>query len=106
MKTIKSKQDFERVFRGGRRVNHPVVRVSALRLEDSGEARIAYVAPKRIGNAVCRNRCKRVLRAAAREAHFPPEGYEVILFSTAATRTASSGEVAAALAKLARRLGA
>ena len=105
MKTIKSKRDFEKVFKGGKRVNHPLVRLCVLPCED-GVGRVAFVAAKRLGNAVCRNRCKRVLRAAAAQAEFPPEGYEVILFSTNATRTASSTEVAAALAKLAKRVHA
>ncbi|WP_308002156.1 ribonuclease P protein component [uncultured Parolsenella sp.] len=104
MKTIKSKRDFERVFRGGRRINHPLVRLTVSPVEEDAGERLAFVAAKRIGNAVCRNRCKRVLRAAAREAGFPPKGYEVILFATNATRTASPSEVAAALGKLARRI--
>lgn len=106
MKTIKSKRDFERVFRGGRRINHPLVRLSVSPVEGDAGERVAFVAAKRLGNAVCRNRCKRVLRAAAREAGFPPKGYEVILFATNATRSASSVEIAAALGKLARRIHA
>ena len=106
METIKSKRDFEKVFRGGKRINHPLVRLSVTKSNEGTAARVAFVAPKRLGNAVCRNRCKRVLRAAAREADFPPAGYEVILFSTGATRTASSTEVARALSKLVRRLDA
>lgn len=106
MKTIKSKRDFERVFRGGRRLNHPLVRLTVSPVEGDAGERLAFVAAKRIGNAVCRNRCKRVLRAAAAQAGFPPRGYEVILFATNATREASSVEVAAALRKLSKRIHA
>lgn len=106
MKTIKSKQDFERVFKGGRRVNHALVRLCVMPAPTSSTPRVAFVAPKRVGNAVCRNRCKRVLRAAAAEAGFPLAGYDVILFSTNATRTASSNDVARALGKLVKRVGA
>lgn len=104
MKTIKSKQDFEKVFRCGRRVNHHLVRVSARSLAPDEDSRIAFVAAKRLGNAVYRNRCKRILRAAARKADFPLAHYEVILFSTHATHEASSDEVAHALTTLAKKL--
>lgn len=104
LRTIKSKRDFERVFRGGKRLNHPLVRITAMPVEDGKAPRVAFVAAKRLGNAVCRNRCKRVLRAAARETGLPLTGYDVILFATRETRDASSTEVAAALGKLVRRL--
>lgn len=104
METIKSKQDFERVFQSGKRLNHRLVRLTVSPVEEGGRSRVAFVAAKRLGNAVSRNRCKRVLRAAAQQAGFPLEGFEVILFSTPATRNASSTEVAEALAKLSKRI--
>lgn len=105
METIKSKQDFEKVFQSGKRLNHRLVRLTVSPVEEGGRSRVGFRLPaKRLGNAVCRNRCKRVLRAAARQAGFPLSGYEVILFSTPATRNASSTEVAEALAKLAKRI--
>lgn len=100
MKTIKSKRDFETVFKGGRRINHPLVRLTVLSVEEDVSSRVAFVAAKRLGNAVCRNRCKRVLRAALQQSNFPQTGYEVILFSTTKTAQASSQEVAQALEKL------
>lgn len=106
MVTIKSKRDFERVFRGGKRLNHPLVRLTVMKSGEGMPTRAAFAAPKRLGNAVCRNRCKRVLRAAWRDSGFPQSGYDVILFSTAATRTATSTEVARALGKLVKRLDA
>ncbi len=106
METIKSKRDFEKVFRGGKRLNHPLVRLTVSPVEGDGVGRVAYVAAKKLGCAPHRNRCKRVLRAAAAEADFPPEGFDVILFSTPATYEATSHEVAAALAKLRKRINA
>ena len=106
METIKSKRDFERVFRGGKRLNHPLVRLSVSPVEQSRKGRVAFVAAKRLGNAVCRNRCKRVLRAAAAEVGYPLEGFDVIMFATNATREASSTQVAAGIAKLMRRIEA
>ena len=103
METIKSKKDFGRVFSDGTRANHRLVRMTALRLSEGGPARVAFVAPKRLGNAVFRNRCKRVLREAAREAGFPREGYEVIFFATRSTHDAHPQQVAPAMDSLMSR---
>ena len=100
METIKSKRDFGRVFSGGKRANHRLVRMTVLRQDEGGPARVAFVAPKRLGNAVFRNRCKRVLREAARISGLPREGYEIILFATRATHDAHPAEVAPAIDSL------
>ena len=103
MKTIKSKRDFERVFSGGTRANHRLVRMTVLRRNEGGPTRVAFVAAKRLGNAVFRNRCKRVLREAARMAALPQEGYEVILFATRNTHDAHPNQVAPAIDSLMNR---
>ena len=103
MKTIKSKRDFERVFSGGRRANHRLVRMTVLRTHEGGPTRVAFVCAKRLGNAVFRNRSKRVLREAFRAADMPQEGFDVILFATQSTYDAHPQEVARALEALMRR---
>jgi ribonuclease P protein component len=103
METIKSKQDFEKVFSGGKRANSRLVRMTVLRLNEGGPARVAFVAPKRLGNAVFRNRCKRVLREAARQAGLPRAGFDVILFATRDTHDSHPAEVAKSMTSLMRR---
>lgn len=100
MRTIKSRGDFERVFSRGRRLNGSLLRVRALMTGADEPGRLAFVAAKRLGNAVFRNRCKRVLREAARLCDLPVQGYDVILFSTRATHDSSPAEVAASLRRL------
>lgn len=104
METIKSKRDFERVFSDGTRANHRLVRMTALRCNEGGRARVAFVAPKRLGNAVFRNRSKRILREAAREAGMPWGGYDVILFATRQTHDSNPHDVSQALLSLRVRL--
>ena len=58
METIKSKQEFERVFTNGKRASHPLVRITFVKEDQNAPTRIAFVAAKRLGNAVFRNRCK------------------------------------------------
>ncbi|MFR8061149.1 MAG: ribonuclease P protein component, partial [Lancefieldella rimae] len=78
MKTIKSPREFERVFSCGKRAYGSLICIRVAKTCEDGEARVAFVAPKRLGNAVVRNRCKRVLREAARIESLPVEGYGII----------------------------
>ena len=105
MKTIKSKRDFERVFSRGRRFNDQLLRIRVAASDEGAPSGVAFVAAKRLGNAVFRNRCKRVLREAARACDFPVPGYDVILFATAATRDAAPQDLCAALMRLSARAG-
>ena len=94
--TIKSRGDFERVFSRGRRSGDRLVRVRSVATGDGKPGRVAFVAAKRLGNAVYRNRCKRILRESARQSGFPIPGWSVILFSTRATHDAAPADVARA----------
>ena len=105
METIKSRQDFERVFSRGRRFNHRLVRITVAASGEGGPGRVAFVAPKRLGNAVFRNHCKRVLREAAREAGLPSEDHDVIMFATHATHDAKPSDVSVALRTLLGKAG-
>ena len=101
-KTIKSKRDFEKVFSCGKRLNDPLLRIRMAKLDEGGPGRVAFVAPKRLGNAVFRNRCKRVLREAARECGLPLDGYDMILF----THDSSPSSIARSLRRLIQKAGA
>lgn len=103
METIKSRKDFEKVFSCGRRYGHALVRVTVLRGSESQHGRVAFIAAKRLGNAVFRNRCKRVLREAARLCGLPKDGFDILLFATRGTHDVSPAEVATALGGLLRK---
>lgn len=105
MRTIKSRGDFERVFSRGRRLNDTLLRVRVLATGEGVPGRVAFVAAKRLGNAVFRNRCKRILREAARLCDLPAPGYDVILFSTRATHDSTPAQVAGSLGRLLGRVG-
>lgn len=106
MRTIKSRLDFERVFHQGRNYKHPLMRMIACDSVDEGDpGRVAFVAAKRLGCAVVRNRSKRVLRETARACGFPRDGYDIILFATHKTKTSSPQEMQSALKSLCIRAG-
>jgi ribonuclease P protein component len=67
--------------------------------------RLTAVASKRVGNAVQRNRAKRMLREAARAVTWSP-GIDVVLVARTATVTTSLEVLIAELVRLGRALGA
>ena len=99
IKTIKSKKEFGEVFHNGKRVASRLVRITVLK-HSTLKGRIAFVAPKRFGNAVYRNRCKRVLREAASLCGLPHDSFSIILFATSKTHDAHPDEVARELGRL------
>ena len=105
METIKSKKEFEEVFSSGKRVNHRLVRATVLKDDEGGLGKVAFVAPKRLGNAVYRNRCKRVMREAARQCGLPVPGTRIILFATRSTHDSGPGDVSVALENILSRAG-
>lgn len=93
MRTLKSAKAFGRVFKQGRRGRASLVRVTALPVP-SEDGSVAFVCAKRLGNAVFRNRSKRVLREAARACGLPLSGYDIILFATQKTAASHPQDVA------------
>jgi len=59
---LRSSTDFERVRRSGKSYPHPLV-VLVCAQNELAQARIGVAAGRSVGNAVARNRAKRVLRA-------------------------------------------
>lgn len=64
-----------------------------------------FVAGKRLGGAVWRNRAKRVMRDAVRRAGGPWAGFDVALVATRETAQAAPGELDSSLGQALRRSG-
>ena len=105
MKTIKSKRAVQTLISRGRRSNDQLQRNRGAASDEGAPAGVAFVSAKRLGNAVFRNRCKRVLREAARLCGLPGDGYDVLLFATSRTHDSSPEQVASSLGKLLKRAG-
>jgi ribonuclease P protein component len=73
----------------------------------AGICRIGITVSKKIGNAVERNRCKRIIRAAYREVFPEISGnFDFVLVARSKTKYLKSTEVATILTDLLQKAGA
>jgi ribonuclease P protein component len=96
-------EDFERARRSGKSFPHRLV-VLVTRKNDEGRTRVGVAAGRTVGNAVKRNRAKRLLRAALRdlvEAINP--GWDVVLIARPPLTSSNCAEVRGVLVTLLRR---
>lgn len=91
---LKRRQEFDRVYTQGRK--RTSVALVLFHLPSAPDSRVAFVASRKVGNAVERNRAKRLLRAAFVRAqdHLPaPSGWIILV---ARREIATLGSVAVA----------
>ncbi|MBO5226723.1 MAG: ribonuclease P protein component [Ruminococcus sp.] len=82
--TLTQNKDFLTLYRHGKTVVSPYV-VLYVKKNRLGRNRLGITAGKKVGNAVCRNRAKRVIRAAYREAEEKlPVGIDMVIVARAA----------------------
>lgn len=91
MDTIKSSADISELFSHGRRIHTPYMtvilnarapEVACEEVKQHGPGgRVAFIAGKKLGNAVWRNGAKRRLRALCRDLGGPWPGYDVIFLA-------------------------
>lgn len=97
--TINENNDFRRMYRRARSYPTPVV-VLYVRGNSFGYNRLGITTSKKIGNAVQRNRAKRVIREAYRElAPSMRRSYDIVLVARGKTPHVKSTSVKIALKK-------
>jgi ribonuclease P protein component len=107
VETITSSRDIDELFKHGRRAADPLLMVLCLPTPAGRPqaGRVVFVAGRKIGGAVLRNRCKRVLRASCRRVGGPWPGFDVALIARTATAHAPAPEVDAAVTRIVPRAG-
>ncbi|MGE5220881.1 MAG: ribonuclease P protein component [Omnitrophica WOR_2 bacterium] len=100
---LSSSSDYQRVRRKGKSYAHPLIVLIVLPNELE-KSRFAVSAGRSVGNAVQRNRAKRLLRESLRP-HIPDitSGRDILLLARHAILEASFQEIQAALNVLLRR---
>ena len=109
--TIASSEAIGRVLKRGRRLRADSLSLFYLpRTTDASKdvcaptpalpGRVAFIAGKRLGGAVQRNRAKRVMRAALDQVGNPVTGYDILLVANARTAQNSSQNIAQELSML------
>ena len=95
--------DFKRVRRKGKSYAHPLLVLIAIE-NQLPITRVGVAAGKSVGNAVKRNRAKRLIRAAARELYPEiPSGYDLVFIARAPIIQVKMPIVRTALEQLLKR---
>ena len=91
MRTLTSPREIDALFRSGRRGSTRllVVLVSPTSAAADPRGGVVFIAGKKLGGAVVRNRCKRVMREAVRRAGGPWPGRDVAVIARSGTQTAA-----------------
>ena len=102
---VRSKLDFDRVYQQGTRLSDRLLLINGLRT-DGPLTRLGLAVSKRCGNAVARNRWKRLLREAFRLSRAElPSGLNIVV-QPRAGESPQLDDVRQSLVRLVRRLAA
>ena len=113
METIKSSAEISQLFSTGRRLKTPYLTLivgEQPKGKPKGDeeqhglyGRVAFIAGKKLGNAVWRNRAKRRMRAICREVGGPWPGLDVIFLARKGLTQAPYSKVLSACQKASKR---
>lgn len=78
---LRKKEDFDAIYKKGRSSGSKYV-VVLYRPNGSDSTRMAFIASKKVGNSVMRNRARRLMKEAVRLLGFVlPEGYDYLFIA-------------------------
>jgi ribonuclease P protein component len=107
MRTLKAPSEIDALFKNGRRGSTDLLIILNTQTPPrrGPEGRVVFIAGKKLGGAVTRNRCKRVMREAVRRAGGPWEGHDVAIMARTRVATASTADLDRSLAEALRKGG-
>jgi ribonuclease P protein component len=105
METLKLNKEFRRAYGRGKTLCAPALVVYAVK-NRAGACRYGITASKKVGNAVQRNRCRRVIREALRTLDEPFSGnWDLVFVARAKTRRLKSTQVQQTMRSQLRQMG-
>ena len=107
METIKSSEEITRLFKQGNRFHTAHLTFIVLPQCDHGESsdgRVAFIAGKKLGNAVWRNRAKRRMRAICRDIGGPWKDLDVVFLAKKSITEAQYIDLLKACATIEKKL--
>ncbi len=102
--TLNQNSDFRRAYSRGKVYTSPALVIYVNR-NRAGICRIGITASKKIGNAVQRNRARRVIRAAAEMLPAIQGGYDVVFVARTKTIQKKSTEIRISMERMLRTAG-
>ncbi len=97
--TLKLNSDFRRVYARGRSYADPAL-VTYVFKNRAGICRIGITTSKKLGNAVQRNRCRRIIKEAFRQnAPLCSGGFDLIFVARQLTKTKKSAQIQSVMLK-------
>ena len=97
MQTIRSSREIDAMFATAAKISHPLILTLVAPAAMPSGGRVCFVAGRRLGGAVVRNRMKRQLREALRRAGGPPQGHDIVLIARPGIASASPAQIDTAL---------
>ena len=95
MEIIKSSDEISLIFsQGVRYKTRDIIFVVLRKKEQHGQSgRVAFIAGKKLGNAVWRNRAKRRMRSVYRDLDFSHEGTDILFVARSSIGRSAYGEI-------------
>ncbi|MDR2753776.1 MAG: ribonuclease P protein component [Oscillospiraceae bacterium] len=105
METLKLNGDFRRAYGRGKSLAAPALVTYALK-NRAGKCRYGITTSKKVGNAVARSRCRRVIREALRTLDEPfTANWDVVFVARTKTRFVKSTQVQQTMRAHLKKLG-
>lgn len=102
--TLKENRDFRRLYNRGKSVAAPALVTYAMR-NRAGRTRVGITSGKKIGNAVKRNRARRIIRAAFSQLEGRVSGWDLVFVARTKTTSVKMQAVLADMEQELKRLG-
>ncbi len=102
--TLRENKDFRTLYYRGRSEVHPAL-VTYVRKNWFGEPRVGITTGKKLGKAMARSRCRRVIRAAFYPLSTAVGGWDIVFVARARLLTMKSTQLAPIMESQLRRLG-